>query len=168
VITATLDDKAAMKRLEAVKRAGKDLRPVFKLMKPVLRVDVGVHFARSMAPDGAWPGRSQASWQRLRHTKGNTYRKGKRKGALNAKGLKRFRNQLGRLKGAYRFKLYSHRMEMISRVPWAGVHQHGGTVGRGSRIPKREFMWASRQSLERYHNFCGKLLLEAFKRGVRL
>lgn len=162
----TVDTRRAKRKLDRIKRSANNLRPVFQVVKKPLRADIADHFARTMGPDGAWPGRSTAAYDRLRGQRGNTYRRGRRKGRLNARGVKRFRNQLGRLKGSYRYKTATKRFEMWSRVPWATIHQSGGVAGRGVRIPARPFMWASPRFMRIYERELAAHLERAAK-GAR-
>jgi phage gpG-like protein len=142
-VASRVDTSRAVKRLERGKKAARNLRPVFGEIRPAVTKDLGEHFARGQSPDGAWPRPARSTWERLKQNRRNTYKRGRRKGRLNARGLRFFMNQLGRLKGFYRFKVSA--VSMLVRTPlfWAGVHQHGGTVGHGARVPKREYMWAS-------------------------
>lgn len=47
---------------------------------------------------------------------------------------------LGRLAATIRSRVSKHQLIVESIVPWAGVHNDGGAAGRGSQIPKREFL----------------------------
>ena len=141
-----VDDREVLAGLAEVARRGNDLRPVFKVMRPILAIDVREHFrAEDGGPDdgGHWAPRSAASAARIARMKGSSIRRGKRKGALTKRGQRRMGNQLGRLLGAYHFDVNAHMLRMSSRVPWASAQQLGATVGRGSKLPPRAFMWAS-------------------------
>ena len=41
--------------LDAMQKAGKDLRPLWKQVRPLLKTDLGQHFADRAGPNGAWP-----------------------------------------------------------------------------------------------------------------
>lgn len=156
------DGRRADKRYKKAKLAAGDLRPVFRQMKPVLKTDTARHFNAQQGPDGPWPGRSRGRWKKIRGKSGNTYKRGKRAGALNARGLKKYRAQLGRLRGVYTWRTAKKRMEMHSRVPWSNIHQEGGVAGRGSRIPARTFLWAGPVALRTYEKLAVEHVRKAF------
>lgn len=163
-----VDISGALRKLDAAQRAGRDLRPVWKEIRPLLRADIMDHFAKRQSPDGAWSPFARASVERIqagtynskrstigdvasKTTKLRVVRNGKikrggsvRRGEfrMNRRGLGQVKNQLGRLKGAIAFVVRATELIAKSKVPWAGVHQHGGTAGKGSHIPQRTFMWA--------------------------
>ena len=47
---------------------------------------------------------------------------------------------LGKLAGSIEAVIQKDTLEMRSRVPWAGVHNDGGTAGHGAHIPQRKFL----------------------------
>jgi phage gpG-like protein len=157
-----VDMRGADRKFKKAKLAAGDLRPVFRQMKPVLKTDVARHFNNQQGPNGPWPGRSRGQWRKIRGRKGNTYKRGKRAGALNAKGIKKYRAQLGRLRGVYTWRTAKQRMEMHSRVPWSGIHQEGGVAGRGSRIPARTFLWAGPVAMYTYAKLSTEHVAKAF------
>jgi phage gpG-like protein len=157
-----VDTRRADARFKRAAVAAGDLRPVFREMKPVLKTDVARHFAAKAGPDAPWPGRSRSGWHRIRAQAGNTYKRGKRKGALNARGQKRYSSQLGRLRGVYRWRTAKKRMEMHSKVPWSGIHQEGGTAGHGARIPARPFLWAGPVAMRTYAKLTAEHLRRSF------
>ena len=157
-----VDMRRADRKFKKAKLAAGDLRPVFRQMKPVLKADTARHFQQQHGPDGPWPGRSRSGWRRVRGKPGNTYKRGKRAGALNARGIKRYRLQLGRLRGVYTWKTAKQRMEMHSRVPWSGIHQDGGRAGHGAKIPARTFLWAGPVALHTYEKLAAEHVKRAF------
>ena len=54
-----------------------------------------------------------------------------------------------------------------SRVPWSGIHQDGGTAGRGSRIPARPFLWMSEEFLRLATDRIGNRLVVAYGKDGR-
>lgn len=47
---------------------------------------------------------------------------------------------LGRLDGSILWKIEGNTVKDLSRVPWSGVHNLGGTVGHGAVLPPRTFL----------------------------
>jgi len=116
-------------RARAILRAP-DLRPAWKLIRKPVRADLRQHARRQEGPEGSWSPMSSRT-----------------KGRARA-GRKRPRKLLGRLPGALTTKLERKRMILRSQVAWSAVHQEGGRVGRGARVPARPFLWASDKVLE--------------------
>jgi phage gpG-like protein len=159
VITATLDMSDVVRGFEAVGRAARDLRPAWKDIRPFVRQDLREHFASAESPMGTWPKWAASTMERFRGARRSVgpgpyshehrdrvharHKNTRADGRLNAGGIRRLQNMLGRLKSAWRF--LSSRMELAaeSLVSWADVHQVGGVAGHGSEIPARAFAWAS-------------------------
>ena len=139
-IEVELDD--VLDGLDAMVRAGRDLRPVWRAAKKDLREDLKQHFADARGPDGAWAPRAQSSVERILGA-GGRRRNVTRKGAVKKGAARRLKNQLGRLRTAWRITYSARQIEATSSVKWAGVHQYGGTAGHGSSIPARPFAWVS-------------------------
>lgn len=108
-----------------------DLRPAWKEARQPLRADIASHRNQRRGPDGAWAPRASSTSVRAAS---------KRKG--------RPRLLLGKLPTALQTKSDRRRVAMISRVKWASVHRDGGIAGHGSRIPKRDWLWASKAALD--------------------
>lgn len=54
---------------------------------------------------------------------------------------------LGRLSGSLKARVTKGAVEVFSVVPWAGVHNAGGTNGRGAQIPSRTFLELEEEDL---------------------
>jgi len=133
--------------LQNIKVAAHDLRPVFRDFKPVLKQHMAEHFERRQAEDGGWPGWSQSYLDRVLQSKGVRLRRTRRgrrllPGGLTKRGAKRLKNMLGRLKDLG-IRVRQSYMEVFSPVEWANAHRLGETVGKGSHLPAREFLWVS-------------------------
>jgi phage gpG-like protein len=107
-----------------------DLRPAWKEIRKPFRADLRQHARRQEGPDGTWTPMSSRTRGRARA------------------GRKRPRKLLGRLPGALTTKIERRRLLVSSLVSWSGVHQDGGRVGRGAKVPARPFLWASDKVLE--------------------
>ena len=47
---------------------------------------------------------------------------------------------LGRIAGSIKARVQGSTLEIYSSIPWAGIHNEGGTAGRGAKIPARTFL----------------------------
>lgn len=106
-----------------------DLRPAWKLARAPLRADIRDHRRTKSGPGGAWTPRAASTKAR------NAY--GGRPRAL-----------LGKLPTALQTMSDRRRVAMQSRVDWSEIHKSGGTAGHGSRIPARDFLWVSQDTLD--------------------
>lgn len=53
---------------------------------------------------------------------------------------------LGRMSHAFGIEVTKDSWRMFSRIPWAHVHNEGGTAGNGANIPKRTFLrWTTKR-----------------------
>lgn len=142
VAVINVDDVIA--GINAMARAGKNMRPVFQGARKAIKADLEDHFDRASAPGGAWPGRAASTLERIRERRGSVRKRGARKGQLTKRGERRVANQLGRLKWAWKVTVEKSRIEFRSRGgKMADAQNEGATVGKGAVIPKREFAWLS-------------------------
>ncbi len=156
-----VDVRDVLKGLDAMRAAGRDLRPVFRQVRKDLKEDVQEHFFHNEGPDGRWAPYARSTLDRALHRRGFRRKRGVQRGHFTARGEKWARNQLGRLKwpSAWKIKMDAQTMVMAARTGWAGVHQFGGVVGKGSVIPARPFMWASDKMVTTFeHALVGHLL----------
>lgn len=124
--------------LRRLQLAGMDLRPVFKASRKAMRADVRDHAKKKQSSAGTWPALARSTLEHRKQRKGKQGRPRKRPVRGNPRPL-------GRLPNANKLEYTARSIKMISRVPWSGVHNdpNGGRAGHGSRIPGREYMWAS-------------------------
>lgn len=106
-----------------------DIKAVFLKLRKPMHFDQRDHRDRQRGPNGPWQ-------QLASSTKARYAREGKR----------RNRRILAKLPNA-RFTIVTSRsIKMRSRVRWSMAHQDGPTrVGRGSRLPQRQFLWISKR-----------------------
>lgn len=126
VVSIDLED--VFDGFDELSRAGRDLRPVWRELKPVLKADLRMH---TEGPDGPWPPRAKTP----RARRGR--RRRRRRGPL-----------LGRLKTAFQFEFDHKQLRAVNRIPWSGAHQTGAVVGKGVELPQREFAYASDEFIE--------------------
>lgn len=113
-LSATVDLRQVEAGLDAMGNPQVVAKALRAVRKP-LRDDQRDHAKRNEGPGGKWPARTLKSRKRL----------------------------LGRLPTAVKVTSTSTSVSAVSSVPWSSVHQEGGIVGRGARIPARPFLWAS-------------------------
>ena len=113
--------------------AARNLKPVFRKLEIPMELDQESHFQSQSGPDGKWAPRAES-----------TKRRNKRGGRRNRGRL------LGKkMKSSYRINIKRKRMEAESLVPWAEIHQYGGTGYNGARIPARPHIWLSETFLSK-------------------
>lgn len=105
-----------------------DLRQTFAKLRKPLHWDQRDHRDKQSGPLGRW--------QPLAKTTLDRYAR---------EGKRRNRRILARLPNARATKFDSRQLVLYSRVRWSNAHQDGPTiVGRGARLPQRQFFWISR------------------------
>lgn len=123
MIGGGVDTRRVKKSIAGLSRRARNVAAALKAVRAVVRKDVRQHGTKGLGPDGKWP-------KRVRSKTGRSKR--------------RPRRLLGRLTTALDLKLVSNReLVVTSLVPWSNIHQQGGKVGRGSRLPRRTFLWFS-------------------------
>ena len=143
-------DKATRRMI----KAGANLKPVFQRKRKEFRADQKDHFKQQRASDGStWPKNSEATREK-RLSRGGRAAKFTKKGRLRKPVARRLNKVLSaRLISGTKFKATKREMVLRSlrhALGWATVHQHGGVVGRGSRLPQREFLWVSDPFLRKF------------------
>lgn len=123
-----------------------DLRPAWKEAKQPLRRDIRDHRQKREGPSGSWAARAASTKERARYGD-------------------RPRRILGRLPTALQTIATRRSVAMKSRVAWSEVQRSGGAVGRGSRIPARDFLWASGLALDAIAQIVARHLERIWKRG---
>ncbi len=125
--------------LAAMVQAGKSPRQAFKLLRLPSKADQIEHGKKMEGPSGAkWQPRAASTVRRAKNAKS-------RKRAKTA--TRRILNSLPRR--ALSAVATGSALVVASKVPWAGIHQHGGTAGRGAKIPARPFIYFSDEFIEK-------------------
>lgn len=109
-----------------------DTKRVLSDARGPARFDLNHHDRYEEGPDGKWPALAPSTVAAY---------------ARRAKGKRRRgkpHKLLGRLPRALVSRVTANKLTVLSRVTkWSMAHQAGGIVGRGSRLPRRQFMWIS-------------------------
>lgn len=132
----------------SMEAAAAKLRPVWGSLRRPMRDDQRDHARKQAGPEGKWPKNSAATIERRQQAK-----RGRRR-AMKAAKTGKFNNKRRQFRASKLMGSMPNRtvkvqtlggdgLQAISKVAWSGVHQEGGRVGRGSRIPARPFLWLS-------------------------
>ncbi len=136
--TADLDLRKLFREYDKMGKRGKNLRPAFRVLVPFMKADQIENFKRQEGPTGKWPPKAASTRAKaLGKARSSAKSKGRRPPKRGSRKL------LGKLSKS--FVVFFDRDGLIaeSKVPWSDVHQKGGTVGRGSKIPARVHHWMS-------------------------
>lgn len=130
-----------------------DLIKAYKEMQGPARHDQRDHDNKDRAPDGPWPGLAASTVARR---------------ARMARSKRRRRKPhklLGRLPRAMQNIVSSRSLIVRSRVKWSMAHQKGAIVGRGARLPRRQFMWISDWLRGQARQILEQAMMRVFRRG---
>ncbi len=128
-----------------MRRAGVDVRPAWRKLRPQLRADQRRHMSAMEGPSGAWRPLARSTVEKRMRVGG---RSGKftKKGRLRKPAQRRLARILSkRLLVKAKVVVTQDNMTITAQPKWAGIHQSGGIAGKNSRIPARVFMWVSRE-----------------------
>jgi phage gpG-like protein len=143
-VSATIDFGEVEKGLDAMARRARALGPAFRELKKPLKLDQKDHSKKRQGPSAMWAPRAASTMARLRQ------------------GSRRAKKPMGRLPSATRYTSDATSVTGRSKALWSGVHQDGGTVGHGSRLPARPFLWISDDMLTIAENTLGAALVRAY------
>jgi hypothetical protein len=126
----------------------KALQVELRKLRPALQSDLREHASSESSPEGSWPRRSsvaevRASARRAKVVRGRARKAGKRVGARQAVSFRGGSQLLGQLPDTVIVRQKRGSLIARSPVPWSGAHNEGATVGRGSRLPARGFVFIS-------------------------
>lgn len=129
-ITFKVDVGGVQQLLNEIKARGVRPGAVLSTFRGPARADQMDHGREARGPSGPWQPRATAPASKKKRAK------------------MRRRRLLGRLSSAVNTSVRGGKLVVESQIKWAGVHQRGGTAGRGARIPAREFLWWSEDVLD--------------------
>jgi phage gpG-like protein len=137
--TFDLDLEDLNRAFSETSRRARNLTSVWRQSAPELKADIRETGRKRQGPDGAWEPLAPAT-------------QAKRRQQRQSPGGKKWRRKLaratlGQLRMQFDIEWGPKFIRAISRIPWSGVHQEGGIVGRGAKIPARVHMWASEKFL---------------------
>jgi phage gpG-like protein len=134
VIKLNVDMSKVQRAIHALASEGGNQRKLLAALKQPLKKDQAAHGRAMEGPESKWKPRAPSTVLRAR----------KQKGRRRVKGANR-RLLASLPRRTVKVKSSGRRLIAFSKVPWAGIHQHGGATGKGhrSRIPARPFLWFS-------------------------
>lgn len=142
--TVTLDLGGVESGLVAMERRARTLGPLFSELKKPLKLDQKAHAKEKRGPSAMWAPRAASTMARMRQ------------------GSHRAHKLMGRLPSATRYASSATSVSGTSKALWSGVHMDGGTVGHGSRLPARPFLWISDGMLDLAAKKLGGALVRAY------
>lgn len=165
VITAEIRDRRVLRGIEQMGARASGLTKVMRQLRGDLRADLKRHAERESSPDGKWPRRAPSTLRRIlkrasRHTYVNRERRKRGMSGPLQQGTSVTRlvtDLLGKLPlgraGSRMRTAVIGGDELIAKSPARkrpvpGIHNVGGSAGRGSRIPARQFVFMSENFLE--------------------
>lgn len=148
MLDARVDIGDVQRGLRGLVRASQDIGPLLQAARKPLRTDQREHQKRRRGPDGPWPGPAASTLRRRARARKKRRRRGR---------------PLGRLPGVLTVRVLGRdTLVARSRVAWAYVHQEGGRVGRGARIPARPFLYFGDEFLDDIDNALREYLARGF------
>ena len=160
-----VDLKGYDRGLKRMLRAGANVRPAFAKSRTGLRKDTRDHMKTQTAPKSKkWAPRAPATREKRLQRIGRGTRRRTKKGKLKKKVQRQLNRVLSRrmiMARNTKIKVGRRIIEIISKVGRA--HQLGKTVGRGSKLPRREFLWFSPALQAAINARIGRHLSDAFK-----
>lgn len=138
------------KAIAESKALARELGRVFRALKPWAKRDQLDHAALTQGPDGPWPVRARATLERRQQrsrvvvTRRQTTR-ARKGGGAGASIVTRQRATwpLGTLPKSIRYRAERDALRASSGIEWAQAHIDGATVGRGAKLPARNYLWFS-------------------------
>lgn len=149
-----IDDTDVIRAINSMSDAGKNFPKVMRQTSNDLRRTLGSLAANQTGPDGRWDDREEGADARAKRRqakvkRGRKSKAGKRSGARQSVSFLGGKKLLGQLPDTVSYKADALSATARSPVPWAGAHNEGATVGRGSKLPKRTFVWVPPEVLQR-------------------
>lgn len=151
-VRARWDDADIRRAIDRMRRRGASFRPVLRELRGTLRTDLGIYAAHQESPDGKWPARAESTLERERRRTSGRKKNTKR-------NRRKRRKLLGKLPRAINLLVGGKNLLVISKVPWSGVQQEGGKVGRGAVLPARPHIFISDTFFEHATKRCMEYVL---------
>ena len=133
------------------RRAESRRRSFFESAKKPARDDLRQRQKDRRGPNGElWPSRAASTLERAR--------RGGRKRSKSP-------SLLGRLPRIWKGQVSSDSLRMVNHARFAEVHDAGGTVGHGARLPARGFIGFTRGFIADVHETWAEFVLAGWERG---
>ncbi len=154
-------DEKVLAGFARMKTAAQRARQFFQAMAKPVKADLKEHGDEQRGPHGAWPPRKalKAEFHQSRDAATGRFGQGKRRRSRVKGG-----RLLGKITRSFRQRATERSLISASPIPWAGIHDTGGRVGRGSILPARPFLWISREVHETASQGYSKWVVNAFQK----
>jgi len=149
------------KAFDRAARAGLDLSPIFKKMAREFKEDSKQNIDSQKDASGSkWPALATSTVEKIKNAKKSRTKKG----ALRKPVTRRLGRILSRkLISEAKFAATPREAKFYTEAPYAVPHNFGLTVGRGSKLPVRNFMYVSRALLESTSQRLAQHIADAFE-----
>ena len=146
-MSVTFSSKGLSLRLKKMKRNAANPTSLTRLLSVFLFKDVVDHFKKESG--------KTSRWQKLSSVTTQQRRRGKRRGS------NKILQDTGALKGSLRASSTRFQAMVGTNIQYAGIHNEGGLAGKGKKvkIPKRQFLWASKPFLSATKKIVGKFYI---------
>lgn len=161
-----LDFGEVDRAIETMETRAKRLGPAFRELRKPFRADQVGHAKGEEGPSGKWPARSPLTEARRRARNRNVRQTKAMKTIALRKATRRStpKRLLGRLPNAVVYRIGELYIRATSRAKFGGAHQQGATVGRGSKLPQRMFLWLSDRLLSSARDVLGNYVVKGWKK----
>lgn len=135
-----------------------DMKKTFSDLRGPARFDQRHHWRTEESPEGRWPGLAQATRERRRFRRGRDKNGRKRNWA---------RKLMGRFPNALQSIVSARSLIVRSRVKkFSQIHQKGGRIGNGARLPSRQYLWISTWLVQQAQKAFERALVRAAAKGT--
>lgn len=152
----------------AALKACRDLRPAFRELRKPFRQDQKEHAKDAKGPDGPWAPLARATLER-RAADARAKRRaggglaGKARRARRRRRVLKQRKVLGRLPFLLDVQVTRDSLIGMSKVLWGDAHFSGKTVGKGVKLPSREFLYVSDELARKVVDVLGRHVTEPMR-----
>jgi phage gpG-like protein len=161
----TIDYRPLLRTTRGIGLRGRNMRPVFRGLVPLLKEDIDQTFRRREGPQEKWAPLAPATVAAKARRKARRSRKAvlasiRRAAASGRPRASSSKSSLGRIRKAYAVDVGRQHLLATWKIPWAHVHQTGGNAGRhgASAIPRRTFGYVSDEFTGRAMNRMARYL----------
>jgi len=158
--TMDLDLRDIDRATRRMLRRSRDLRRIWNRLKKPFRRDQKRHIVEQRGPDGSkFQGLATSTIQKKLTRKSYTQKGRLRKSAQRKLG----RILSAKLVSRAKMKASAKELRITAKGEMTAAHQHGGVVGKGSRLPARPFMYVDDAMIKRLQSLASKGLAHAFE-----
>jgi len=173
ILRVDFKDAKVRRGLELMEGRRKSLVRVFRKLRPVLRDELRAAADGQSSPEGSWPRRARSTEDKVEkrastHTFTRKHKKPKIGPRRVETSTRKMTGLLGKLPETVATRTRGGMFAALigeSKIEWAGVHNAGGVVGRGSVIPARPFVFLSPAFKQRAAIDISKFVAEGWRKA---